>query len=61
MAQRDFAERLGKAMRAAGLSQAKLAEKVGVSQPAVSAWLRGAEIKHRHYRRLVSVLPMVGA
>ena len=42
------------------LTQAKLAEKVGVTQPTVHAWLNGSEPQRPQYKRLVRVIPEIG-
>jgi transcriptional regulator with XRE-family HTH domain len=48
--------RIAKRRHVLGLSQEELAERVGVTRDAVSAWERGKHFPHRHLGKLEAVL-----
>jgi transcriptional regulator with XRE-family HTH domain len=56
-----FGDALAAEIEAAGLTQGKLARELGVSQPTISALLKGAEPKMRLYRALVVRFPSLPA
>jgi len=52
-----FSEKLTEAIKASGLSQSELAEKVGVAPPAVSRWVTGKDMpSDENFKKIVSHL-----